>query len=192
VHWLQRSTWLPADIRGLAPDARVEPAMFVQPSAPLIVLQPAVPGLQAFDLETGRRVWQRAIPDLHRVAGSGGGLLVAMTPRGLLVFHAADGAFAWHHEFSESPFASAICEDGHVVTASIQKDENGKQQLFLKWFDRGEDRRDAVTSTAIPAPPMASIAGLGSTAGRFFVVGSSHDGATAWLSELVPVQPPGD
>jgi hypothetical protein len=188
VNWLQRSTWLPHDIRNLSPDAPVETALIVQPNAPLVVLQPGVPGLQAFDLDTGRRVWQRAIPDLNRIVCWGGGLIVAMTPRGLLAFQATDGAFAWQRDLPDSPFACGICDDGQVISASVQAIDNGKQRLALQWFAGRDGRNETVTSVEIPEPRLNSIACIGSLADRFFVVGSDQDQSTAWLLEFVPVK----
>lgn len=185
VHWLQRSTWLPAEIRSLAPDSHPETAMVVQPNAPLVVLQPGAPGLQAFDLETGRRVWQRAIPDLNRILTWGSGLIIAMTPRGLLAFQVVDGAFAWQQELSEQPFACGICDDGRVVTAAVQPDENGKQQLVLQWRAGRDGSSESITTLELPEPPTMSVECLGSTAGRFFIVGYDRERSLASLYEFV-------
>ena len=185
VQWLQRSTWLPADIRNLAPDTHLEFALVVQPKSPLVVLQPGVPGLQAFDLETGRRVWQRSIPDLNRIVGSGAGLVIAITPRGLLAFQAADGAFAWERDLPELPLTCGICNDGQVVSAAVKPGEDGKLQLVLQWFAGPDSHNDSVTSVEIPVPGLSSVAGIGSIGDRYFLIGSSQDHSTAWLLELV-------
>jgi outer membrane protein assembly factor BamB len=185
VHWLQRSTWLPHDIRNLAPDSHPDFALVLQSRTPLIVLQPGAPGLQAFDLETGRRVWQRAIPDVGRIVGSGGGLVIAATPRGLLAFQAADGAFAWQRELPKLPTMCTICDDGLVIGVAVKKGDNGMQQLILQWFGGPDSHNDSVTAAEIPVPAFSSVAGIGSTGDRYFVVGSSQDSSTAWLLELI-------
>jgi hypothetical protein len=189
VHWLQRSTWLPSDIRSLVSDAHAETALVVQPDAPMIVLQQGVPGLQAFDLETGRRLWQRAISDLNRIVGSGGGMIVAMTPRGLLAFQAADGACAWQRELQPLPSAGGVCDDGRVFTALVQQDENGKLQLVVQWFAARDGRDERGASAEIALPGLGSVACIGSMTGRFFVVCNGDDRSMAWLLELVSIGP---
>ena len=186
VHWLQRSTYLPGAIRGLATGTNVEMAIVVQPKTPLIVLQPGAPGLQAFDLDTGRRAWQRAIPDLHRIVSYGGGQIVALTPRGLLAFLAVDGAFAWQREIAETPVAWAVDGAGQTIAASVKGDENGRQQLVLRWLAAHDGHDVRLSSIDIPGPPLNSVAGLGVIAGRYFVVGSGQDAASGHLFELTP------
>jgi outer membrane protein assembly factor BamB len=186
VHWRQRSTWLPAEIRSLASDANVAMALVVQPHAPLVVLQPGAPGLQAFDLETGRRGWQRAIPDLKRIVGSVAGRIVAQTPRGLLAFQAADGAFEWQRDLPASPCTCGVCDDGQVVTGSVEVHENGKQQLVLQWLAGRDGRDETSTSVEIPDPHVNSVTCFGSIAGHFFVVGYDMEKSAARLLEFVP------
>jgi outer membrane protein assembly factor BamB len=185
VHWRQRSTWLPAEIRSLAGNANAAMALVVQPHAPLVVLQSGAPGLQAFDLETGRRVWQRAIPDLRRIVGSVAGRIVAQTPRGMLAFQAADGAFVWQRDLPASSCVCGVCDDGQVITASVQTDENGKQQIVLQWLAGRDGRDESTTSVELPEPHITSVACFASIAGRFFVVGYDQDRSAARLLELV-------
>jgi outer membrane protein assembly factor BamB len=187
VQWLQRSIWLTPQVQDLATKARVEMALIAQSNAPVIVLQPGAAGLKAFDPETGRRVWQWAIPDITRVVGSSGGLIVAMTPRGLLAYRAADGAFVWQRDLPASHFACGLCDDGRVAIASVQPGENGKQRLSLQWISRSDNNDDEKVSIEFPEPRITSVVRLGAIAGRFFIVGYDKEHSAARLLELVPV-----
>jgi outer membrane protein assembly factor BamB len=184
VSWIQRSLSLPAEIGNELQPRTVQSGLIVSAEGTVIVLQPGAIGMQAFDLDSGRRVWQRAIPDLYQIAGAADGLIFALTPRGLLAVHASTGEVAWQKSLGLTPIAWSVSDTGGVSIGELVPVESGTEQLVIHNLAATDGSELAKTLIVLPADSREVISPVVSSNGRFFLFGYDRDHAAARLLEL--------
>jgi outer membrane protein assembly factor BamB len=186
-NWLQRSLSLPAEIPGDLPVPPVQPALSIPTPTVVVVLQAGAIGIQAFDVDSGRRIWQRAIPDLFQIAGATADLNVALTPRGLLALHTATGELAWQKPLAQPPAYWSVSEKGDVSIGEVEPGESGRKQLVIHTLEATNGSELPQIVLSLPAEPLELVGPIVSSNGRFFVIGCDREHATGQLLELKPM-----
>jgi len=187
VIWLQRSLSLPSQIRSDLHTPAVQPSLFIPVAGVVVVQQPQAIGMQAFDLNSGRRVWQRAIPDLSQIAGAADGLIYALTPRGLLALHTSTGEVAWQKPLLLASAVCSVSDKVGVTIGEIEPAESGKKQLAIRTLAAADANETSQATIALASETPEVVSPVVSSNGRFFLVGYDRDHAEARLLELQAV-----
>ncbi|MFO0868938.1 MAG: PQQ-binding-like beta-propeller repeat protein [Pirellulales bacterium] len=154
VRWIRRQITLPADEESEWVTQSLEPPLVRGDR--LYVAQPGVRVVDCLEIDTGRRVWRRFVPDVRRVAAIDGTSLIVVTDRGLEALAAADGSQLWRR--SVKAVGDTLLAGGPQGIACTQFDllEDGKQwRPQLVWLDAttGEPRVTVpLTAWTDPAP----------------------------------------
>jgi hypothetical protein len=185
ANWLQRSTILPDSLRASLNAPPTKAALLVSANV-VIALQPGAIGVQAFDLDSGRRIWQRAIPDPYQIFGAGDGLIVALTPRGLVGLQRATGVCAWSRPLAALPVVAFASADGHVAVGEFEQSESGTRKLLIRSLAPADGQELGAISVELPAPGLELSGPIASSAGRFFAIGRDRNQAMTHLLEFKP------
>ncbi len=132
VHWLRRHTWLPKMIDELSEDFRVFTP--VVHGDRIVVSLPGVRTVSCLQLATGRRVWERPLPDLRGAVTASGSRVLVDTTAGLTALSLDDGTVAWTRPL-ESRLEALHADGSTVVVAHREKIANAKTKPYLLWLD---------------------------------------------------------
>lgn len=140
IHWVRRHLWLPRSVDDLAEDFRI--AAPVVRGDRVVVSVPGVRAVVCMDLETGRQVWSRPMPDLRGVMGIHGDRILVDTTGGLVALEVNGGHVVWNHPL-ESMLESFQTDDRFVVVAQRVTLAPNKTRPNLVWLDLASGREVA-------------------------------------------------
>ena len=139
--WVRRQLWIPP---AQAPTANEQ-----SPNVPLVignrlfVTQPGVFAVECLDLDTGRRVWQEAIPDLRRLIGIAGPRLIVETARGWQAHLPDTGKLLWQ-QAGEQILDAQICPaSGDLLVAQRESQPGDQWRAVLVWLSAETGRETA-------------------------------------------------
>jgi outer membrane protein assembly factor BamB len=139
--WVRRQLWIPS--------AQAPVAYEQSPHVPLAIgnrlfaTQPGVFAVECLDLETGRRVWQKPIPDLRRLIGLAGPRLVVETARGWQARAPDSGKLLWQQEADQILDAQICPASGDLLVAQRERQPNDQWRAVLIWLDAQTGRETA-------------------------------------------------
>jgi outer membrane protein assembly factor BamB len=142
--WMRKQTWLstyqsPQWMRQHSPSP-------IARAGRLYVMQPGVPALECIEAGSGRLVWSRLLPTVHRIVGFVGDRLIVEAGDSLLALDAATGEIHWRHEIDEPLEASWCGEPGGVVySRKAASQHNGQFHPELVWLDPNTGKATART-----------------------------------------------
>lgn len=137
MRWLRLEPWVPFV---------VDPLWRLQAQTPLVwkdrlfVVQPAVPGVVAIDVMSGRVTWKRGFPGIRRVVGltnvAKQPLIVVERETGLAALDAESGEQVWHAELPDQ-LDGCLASAGDGVLAAVQEPvpNEASRQPVLVWLD---------------------------------------------------------
>jgi outer membrane protein assembly factor BamB len=137
IVWLRRQTWIPAS---------VDPTSWEQSrDAPLadghriVITQPGVYSLDCVNVESGRLLWQRVLPDLRRVIGLADGRLLIQTEQGLQAIDMNTSETVWERDGVP---LDAIVEGKapRVLVSECEPMPNGASRPRIVWLDLATGR----------------------------------------------------
>ncbi len=129
--WLEQHPWLPADVDRDSKMHHHQPPLVAD--GRVYVSQHGVQEVSCFDLDTGRKFWSQPVPDLVRVIGLAGGVLVAQTELGLVGFDKATGQSRWRHPVAD--LLNGILCGGDRLVYSCKLDYGDDGTVCLVWLD---------------------------------------------------------
>jgi outer membrane protein assembly factor BamB len=139
--WIRRQMWIPP---AQAPAGHEQST-----AAPLVlgnrvfVTQPGVFAIECLDLETGRRIWQEAVPGIRRLIGTTGERLIVETSSGWQAHAAATGQRLWQYEVPDLLDAHVCPPSGDLLLARRELVASGNWQCVLVWLDPETGRATA-------------------------------------------------
>ena len=133
VRWLRRQTWLPQALDASWADQYRQPPLVVD--GLVLVSQPGAGGIECLDLVTGRRRWQRVLPDFRRLIGVDGENLILETSAGLEGVAVQTGQVAWRREVGDLLHAAACGTGGGLLYACRQRIAADQSRVALVWLD---------------------------------------------------------
>lgn len=131
IHWLRRHLWLPKQVDDLRDDFRVAPP-FIQGNR-VVMSVPGVRTVSCLDLETGRQIWTRSLPDARGVIAMQGAKILVDTINALTALSAQDGNVLWSRPM-ESRLEAFHVDDRYVVAAQRITSAPNKTQSSLVWL----------------------------------------------------------
>jgi outer membrane protein assembly factor BamB len=139
--WVRRQLWIPA---AQAPAGNEQSARVpLVAGSRLFVTQPGVFAVECLDLDTGRRIWQQAIPDVRRLIGLAGERVIVETARGWRAYAAPTGKLLWQHDAEQILDATVCPTAGDLVVAQREPQPNDTWRPVLVWINSGTGRETA-------------------------------------------------
>jgi outer membrane protein assembly factor BamB len=137
IHWLRRHLWLPKTVDDLSEDFRVaDPAIR---GDRVIVSVPGVRTINCMDLETGRSIWQRTLPELRGLLSVTGNRVLADTTDGLMALSSDDGSIVWTKSLGVGLEAFQTDEKTLLVAHRVTLAPN-RTRPYLLWLDLASGR----------------------------------------------------
>jgi hypothetical protein len=131
--WVRRQQWIPPS-QAVA-STEQSPSLPLSIGNRLFVTQPGVFAIECLDLDTGRRDWLEAIPDIRRVIGLSGERLIVETARGWQAHGVSDGKLLWMQD-SEQVLDAQICPPGgDLLVARREIQQNDVWRAVLVWLN---------------------------------------------------------
>lgn len=136
--WLRRQTWLPPnDQFGFFRQFRQSPLVA---DGKVYVIQPGVLAVEAIDIDSGRRVWQQAWPELRRIVGQVNQQIIIETGSGLHALRADNGELLWSNNVPGLLEAQICGLPGGVMLARTIRLRNEQRRLCVAWLDAASGR----------------------------------------------------
>ncbi|MGE5192556.1 MAG: PQQ-binding-like beta-propeller repeat protein [Deltaproteobacteria bacterium] len=139
--WVRRQLWIPP---AQAPAGNEQSA-----GVPLVVgnrlfvTQPGVFAVECLDLDTGRRIWEQAVPDMRRLIGVAGQRVIVETARGWQAHAVSTGKLLWQHDAEQILDAHVCPPTGDLVVAHREPQANDTWQPVLVWINPETGRETA-------------------------------------------------
>jgi outer membrane protein assembly factor BamB len=160
--WVRRQLWIPP---AQAPAGNEQAAgLPLVAGNRLFVTQPGVFAVECLDLDTGRRIWQQAIPDIRRLIGLAGQRVVVETARGWQAYAAPSGKFLWQNDAEQILDANVCPATGDLVVAHREPQANDTWRPVVVWIN-------AETGREKSRLPLESLADKEPLLGPFVVAG---------------------
>jgi outer membrane protein assembly factor BamB len=153
VRWIRRQIALPTDEEPEWVTQAIEPPL--ASGDRVYVAQPGVRAIDCLEIDTGRRLWRRFLPDVRRAAAIVEGRLIVTTDRGIEALDLSTGTTVWRHEATKllTGFVAGG-PHGVVYCRAVPSSDAKKQQPELVWIDA----RDGLTRTTIALETLADAA----------------------------------
>lgn len=176
VRWVRREVVLPAEEESEWVTQGVEPPLVRGDR--VYVGQPGVRVVDCLEVDTGRRVWRRFLPDVRRVASLLDDRLIIVTDRGVEALAADDGRSLWRFEARNllQGFVSGG-PHGIVLSQTTPADDGKRLRPQLVWLDaaNGQVRTTATLEPfADPAPRLGPLIPHGQRLFTFFGRGQAE------------------
>lgn len=139
--WVRRQTWLP-------PSAD---AMYLeqQRSAPLAsettlyVIQPGVMSVEAIEIDTGRSLWQRVVPEARRLLGLVDSTVLVETKAGWQGLNSQSGEILWYHDEPQMLDGQLSPTTGDVLVTRREQIKADQWRPTLVWLNRQTGKETA-------------------------------------------------
>lgn len=148
VQWIRRQIWIPPPAghhagAGKWLQRRHQPPLVAD--GRVYATQPGVWNVECLDLQTGRLLWRKAVPELTGLLGRIGERLIVETTEGLLAKHCLSGETLWHHD-AENRLEAHLCSERlGVVYVRLEPGDDPAQNphLVLVRLDPASGRTQA-------------------------------------------------
>ena len=187
IHWLRRHLWLPKAVDDLSEDFRV--AAPVVQDHQVILSVPGVREVSCMDLETGRLIWNRPIPDLRGVLSVGESRVLIDTRHCLMALNAADGQIAWTRPL-ETRLEAFRTQGKFVLLAQRVTVAPNKTRPYLMWLDLDSGREVAQSQVEGFERVECQLGPILHAGGKWWILsGQGWKEARRELMELSPTSP---
>jgi outer membrane protein assembly factor BamB len=137
VQWLRRELWLPPRIDPLQFDHFVRPPVLTETT--VLATQPNVRTVECLDRRTGRRLWNRPLPQLQGLVAVHEPWAFAAEPDRLTALDTATGAVLWHAPL-EGWLGLIAVDDRRVAVLRRETRQGNRDWLTMTWLDLGTGR----------------------------------------------------
>jgi len=141
VRWLRQNAWLPAELDSDGGRQRCGPPLVADGRA--FVAQPGVQNIECVDLRSGRRIWQRAVPDTVGLLEVAAGRLLVETAGQIVALGTDTGAVLWQHDAPDRLDGWLPSGPGGFVYACLWPLEKKASCPALVWCDARTGRPTA-------------------------------------------------
>lgn len=140
--WVRRQTWIPRSQNPASQELQRSAPVVAQ--GRVLIVQPGVLSVECISVDTGRRIWQRSMPDLKRILGVSGQRAILETAQGLDAVSLENGENAWHHEAGPLLEAQICAATGELLYVRREQVSPELWRPNLVWFDTVKGREVAV------------------------------------------------
>ena len=176
VQWVRREVVLPTEEDADWVGQSFQPPVVREGRA--YVSQPGVRAVDCLEIDTGRRIWRRFLPDLRRLSAVLDDRLIVATDRGLEAVAIADGQPLWRRDLPGLAFSMAAGgPHGLLAARTIPHSDPKKLVPELNWIDPATGATTAATIVepfADPAPRLGPMLTIGDRLFVFFGRGQTE------------------
>lgn len=147
VHWIRRDQWMPPEVERRRSEEIVESPLVI--GQHVFVTQPGLKAVLCLDLESGRALWERPLPELQRMFGRSRELLIVETANQLLGLDAGSGQPVWEHESGARLDGWQLSDDLLLYVRRLQQ-KGSRDRPCLVWLDP----RDGQEIATCPLPKL--------------------------------------
>ncbi len=146
VRWVRRQLYTPPDEAPAWGGQHQEPPLV--DGRRLFLTQPGVHALECVDVDTGRSIWTKTMPDIRRLIGLEQGRLLVETSGGFVALQSDNGEPLWRHETTDRLEGRLCGAPGGLmyVRPSVGERDDVQPRPELVWLDlaTGRERHRAV------------------------------------------------
>jgi outer membrane protein assembly factor BamB len=153
VLWVRRQLLLPQAVDAFwCQQAQLPPLLH---DGKVLVVQPGVPGVAAFDAKNGQRLWQAKLPTPRRVLGVVEDRLLVDTSHGMRGLDVANGNRVWQYASPNLLDAFLLAEKGGAIVAERQPvPDKPEARVRLVWLDPTTGKLQHQVELDQPAHPQ--------------------------------------
>jgi outer membrane protein assembly factor BamB len=168
IHWLRRHIWLPKAVDELSEDFRVAAPVII--GERVVVSVPGVRAVSCMDLETGRQIWSRVLPELRGIVDVHGSRVLVDTTAGITALALDDGRVAWSRTL-DSRLEGFQAADQLIVVSQRVTTAPNKTRPYLLWLDPESGREVAQSQIEGFERPEAQLGPVLFASGKWWSLG---------------------